>query len=111
MIIFRETKVQLLSDLMSYARCQNSPIDINFHLQKSLDIFEKKSADKIWSEKDIQVKVPCPVPDRVKESVAFCSSKYYFFRLLMIERPDYHAIYSSQPQSNDYIKNNADTLM
>jgi len=32
-------------------------------------------------------------------------------KLLMIERPDYHAIYSSQPQSNDYIKNNADTLM
>jgi len=32
-------------------------------------------------------------------------------KLLMIERPDYHAIYSSQPQSNDYIKNNTDTLM
>jgi len=32
-------------------------------------------------------------------------------KLLMIERPDYHAIYSSQPPSNDYIENNADTLM
>ena len=27
---------------MSWAGCQNNPIDVNFHLQKSLDIFEKK---------------------------------------------------------------------
>ena len=51
---------------MSSAGCQNNLIDLNFHLQKSLEIFEKKSADKIWSNKYIQVKVPCPVPDRVK---------------------------------------------
>ena len=48
---------------MSWAGCQNNPIDFNFHLQKSLKIFEKNSADKIWSNKDIQVKVPCPVPE------------------------------------------------
>jgi hypothetical protein len=28
------------------ADCQNNPIDVNFHLQKSLEIFDKKSADK-----------------------------------------------------------------
>ena len=50
---------------MSWAGCQNNPINLNFHLQKRLEIFEKNSADKIWSNKDIQVKVPCPVPDRV----------------------------------------------
>ena len=27
-------------------------IDVNFHLQKSLEIFDKHSADKIWSKKD-----------------------------------------------------------
>ena len=37
---------------MSWAGCQNNPIDVNFHLQKSLEMFEKKSADKIWSIKD-----------------------------------------------------------
>ena len=31
-----------------------------------LEIFEKNSADKIWFNKDLQVKVPYPVPDRVK---------------------------------------------
>ena len=42
---------------MSWAGCQNNPIDINFHLQKSLEIFEKKSADKIWSNKDKGIKM------------------------------------------------------
>ena len=32
---------------MSLAGCQNNPIDVNFHLQKSLEIFDKNSADKI----------------------------------------------------------------
>ena len=31
---------------------QINPIDVNFHLQKSLEIFDKNSADKIWSKKD-----------------------------------------------------------
>ena len=34
---------------MSSSVCQISPIDVNFHLQKS---FDKNSADKIWSKKD-----------------------------------------------------------
>ena len=37
---------------MSLAGCQINLIDVNFHLQKSLEIFDKKSADKIWSKKD-----------------------------------------------------------
>ena len=37
-----------------------NPIDVNFHLQKSLEIFEKNSADKIWSNKDKKIKMPPP---------------------------------------------------
>ena len=37
---------------MSLAECQNNQIDVNFHLQKSFEIFDKNSADKIWSKKD-----------------------------------------------------------
>ena len=38
---------------MSWAGCQNNPINLNFHLQKSMEIFEKNSDDKIWSNKHI----------------------------------------------------------
>ena len=31
---------------MSLAECQNNLVDVNFHLQKSLEIFDKNSADK-----------------------------------------------------------------
>ena len=31
---------------MSLAGCQINPIDVNFHLQKTLEIFDKKSAAK-----------------------------------------------------------------
>jgi hypothetical protein len=37
---------------MSWTGFQNNPIYLNFHLQKSLEIFEKNSADKIWSNKE-----------------------------------------------------------
>ena len=37
---------------MSLAGLQINPIDVNFHLQKRLEIFYKNSADKIWSKKD-----------------------------------------------------------
>ena len=37
---------------MSLAGFQINPIDINNHLQKSSEIFDKNSADKIWSKKD-----------------------------------------------------------
>ena len=38
---------------MSLAWCQINPIDVNFHLQKNLEFFYKKSADTIWSKKDM----------------------------------------------------------
>ena len=37
---------------MSFAGCQINLIDVNFHLQNSLEIFDKNSADKIWSKMD-----------------------------------------------------------
>ena len=45
---------------MSLAGCQINPIDVNFHLQKSLEIFDKNSADKIWSIKDKGVESALP---------------------------------------------------
>ena len=39
---------------MSLAACQINPINTNFHLQKSLEIFDKNLADKIWSKKEIK---------------------------------------------------------
>ena len=41
---------------MSLAECQINPIDVNFHLQKSLEIFDKNSAEKIWPKKDKEIK-------------------------------------------------------
>ena len=45
---------------MSWTGCQNNPIDVNFHLKKSLEIFEKTLADKIWSKKDKGVESALP---------------------------------------------------
>ena len=50
---------------MSWAGCQIDPIGVNFHLQKSLEIFDKNSADKIWSKKDKEIKVSPLIPIRV----------------------------------------------
>ena len=41
---------------MSLTGCQINLIDVNFHLQKSMEIFDKNSADKIWSKKDKEIK-------------------------------------------------------
>ena len=45
---------------MSLAERQINTIDVNFHLQKSLEIFDKNSADKIWSKKDKRVESALP---------------------------------------------------
>ena len=45
---------------MSLAGRQINPIDINFHLQKSLEIFDKNSVDKMWSKKDKGVESALP---------------------------------------------------
>ena len=50
MVIFSATKEQVLEDSMSLAGCQINLIDVNFHLQKSLEIFDTNSADKIQSQ-------------------------------------------------------------
>ena len=42
---------------MSLAGCQINPIDVNFQLQKSLEIFDKILADKIGSKNDKEIKV------------------------------------------------------
>ena len=52
---------------MSLAGCQINPIDVNFHLQKSLEIFDKNSADKIWSKIDKETKVSPLMPIRVNK--------------------------------------------
>ena len=45
---------------MSCAQCQINSIDVNFDLQKSLEIFDKNSADKICSKKDKGVESALP---------------------------------------------------
>ena len=50
---------------MSLAECQINSIDVNFYLQKSLEIFDKNSADETWSKKDKRWKVPSLMPIRV----------------------------------------------
>ena len=45
-LIFRATKGHLLLDSMSLSGCQINPIDVNFHIQISLEIFGKKSDEK-----------------------------------------------------------------
>ena len=45
---------------MSLAGRQINSIDVNFHLQKSLDILDKNSADKIWSKKNKGVESALP---------------------------------------------------
>ncbi len=50
-LIFSTTLGHLFIDSISLAGCQINPIDVNFHLQKSLEIFDKKSADNIQSKK------------------------------------------------------------
>ena len=45
---------------MSLAGCQINPIDVNFYLQKSLEISDKNSADKIWFWKEQAVESALP---------------------------------------------------
>ena len=46
---------------MSLVGCQINPIDVSFYLQKSMEIFDKDSADKIQSKKYQQIKRPMAV--------------------------------------------------
>ena len=63
---------------MSLTGCQINPIDVNFHLQKSLEIFDKNSACKIWSKNDKEIKVSPFMPIRVKSTaIKVIYPKYY----------------------------------
>jgi hypothetical protein len=42
---------------IGWVRCQNNPIDVSFHLQIVLGSFDKNSAVKIQSKKDIGLKI------------------------------------------------------
>ena len=55
---------------MTLAVYQINPIDVNFHLQKSLEIFDKNSADKMWSKKEKEIKLSPLMPIRVKPCLA-----------------------------------------
>ena len=46
---------------MSLAGCQINLIDVNFHLQKSLEIFDKNSAEETWSKKGQGVESALPL--------------------------------------------------
>ena len=46
--------------LNGLGRMSNNPIDVNFHLKKSLEIFDKIPDDKIWSKKDKGVESAFP---------------------------------------------------
>ena len=49
---------------MSLAGLKITKIDVNLHLQKSLEIFDENSADKIWSKKDKEIKASPLMPIR-----------------------------------------------
>ena len=69
---------------MSLVGCQINPIDVSFHLQKSLNFFDKNSADKIWSKKDKEIKVSPLMPIRV--------NKVYDGLLYINALCDYHTV-------------------
>jgi hypothetical protein len=54
---------------MTLARRQIKPINLNFHLQKSLGSFHRNAADKIQSKKDKGIKMPTLMPIGVKTSL------------------------------------------
>ena len=64
---------------MILSGCLITTIDVNFHLQKSLEIFDKNPADKICSKKDKvkEWKVSSLMPIGLIE----ISHKYIFFHL------------------------------
>ena len=54
---------------MSQNRVSNNPIDVNFYLRNFFEIFEKKTADKIWSNKIKVIEMSRPEPDRVAAKI------------------------------------------
>ena len=52
---------------MSLAGCQINPIDVNFHLQKCLEIVDKNSAEKNQLKNYKEVNLPRLMLIRVKD--------------------------------------------
>ena len=77
---------------MSLSGFQIDPIDIHFHLQKSLQIFDKNSVDKMWSKKDKGVKVPSLMPIRVNYGMYIGLSPGWSVQKLSVQFMLYFAI-------------------
>ena len=58
---------------------QTNSIDANFHLQISLDFFDKNLADKIWSKKEKEWKVSPLMPIRVKQGLSRQSLTWHLY--------------------------------
>ena len=65
---------------MSLAGCQINPINVNFHLQKSLEIFDTNSADKIQSQNYKGDKNALP---HARNWLNFCIDLYFGFYVLL----------------------------
>ena len=63
---------------MSSAGCQIKPIDVNFHLKKSLEVFNKNLADKFWSKSHEVVHISPLKPIRVKPPLFYQVNWYEF---------------------------------
>ena len=63
---------------MSLAGCQIIPIDLNFHLQKCLEIFDKNSADKIQSKNYKGGKSARLMPIRFKNNCLILNFEFLF---------------------------------
>ena len=91
-------------DSMSLAGFQINPVDVNFHLQKSLEFFDKKSAVKIWSrsKKDKEIKIFPLMLIKVKQSCLFFRPEFYqefwIKKLKIPSKSTYH--YFSQSEIN-----------
>ena len=66
MVIFSATQEHFLQETISLAGRQINSIYVNFHLHFFLEIFDKNSADKIWSKRTRGWKVPSLMPIRVE---------------------------------------------
>ena len=66
---------------MSLAGCKIIPIDLNFHLQKCLEIFDKNSTDKIQFKNYKEVNPPCLMPIRVNINIPVLSNGIFHILL------------------------------
>ena len=70
MFIFTIIQKHFLQDSMSLVGCWINSIDVNFHLQKSLETFDENLADKIWTKKNKEIKISYLMPIMFKKVLA-----------------------------------------